>query len=152
MAFSDPQNRRPEPTRLVLLHQIREQEQGTKIRFLGCVHAYSGKRGFLVLKQDFPATTAKSPMVLANISSLLETMNRDLLQTGAWINIVGYVRKPARSAINEDVRRDGKTSTRRRPISIPYLEAIMIWSAGAVNVTSYTSAARSYQESLPTAS
>ncbi|EME83237.1 uncharacterized protein MYCFIDRAFT_102528, partial [Pseudocercospora fijiensis CIRAD86] len=57
------------------------------------VHAYSGKRAFLVLKHDFPATTAKAPMVLANISNLLDSMNRDLLQTGAWINVVGYVRK-----------------------------------------------------------
>lgn len=105
-----------------------------------------------MLKHDFPATTAKTPMVLVNINNLLDTMNRDLVHTGAWINIVGYVRKQARSAINEDVRRDGKTSTRRRPISIPYLEATTVWSAGAVNVTSYTSAARSYQASLPTAS
>lgn len=105
-----------------------------------------------MLKQHFPATTAKVPVVLASIGNILETLDHQLLQTGAWLNVVGYVRKPVRTFTDEYVRRHGETVSRRKPLLVPYLEATLIWSAGAVNVDDYETAARSYQRSLPSAS
>ncbi|EMF14002.1 uncharacterized protein SEPMUDRAFT_61946 [Sphaerulina musiva SO2202] len=141
----DPTCRRPEPARLLLLDQVRHQEPGTKIRVLGCVHAYHIASATLVLKLEYPSKSSNSrnpktlpvPTVLANIDNVLEAVNHDLLQVGSWLNVVGYVRKP-----------QNLSGRRRRRDVIPLMDVLLIWSAGAIKLDDYQSAVRSYQETL----
>lgn len=140
LATYDPYCRKPEPTRLVLLHQIHAQDPGTKIRVLGCVHEYKIDSGTLVLKGEYGASTSYKSTVFAGIHNVLESVESDLLQVGAWVNIVGYVRAPTQITASSSRRR--KSS---KMISIPAVEVLMIWSAGAIELTGYQSAVRSFQ-------
>jgi hypothetical protein len=130
MTSSDPANRKPEPSHLLLLSQVHRQTPGTKIRFLGCVNSYHIPSGTLILQAEYPAASNQTPTVLANINNVLEDVDRELLQTGAWVNVIGYVRAGA-----------GKGQA-------PGVEVMMIWSAGAVKLDDYHSAARSYQAAM----
>ncbi|KAF2215775.1 hypothetical protein CERZMDRAFT_34972 [Cercospora zeae-maydis SCOH1-5] len=126
MSDHDPANRRPVPARLILLDQARLQEPGTKIRVLGCVHAYHAESATLVLKIDYPGNMPKTPTLLATIDNVLEHVNNDLLQVGSWLNIVGSVQQPLKRVT-------------------PLVDVLMIWSAGAIKLGDYQSAVRSYQ-------
>ncbi|KAI5359499.1 putative CST complex subunit Ten1, fungal protein [Septoria linicola] len=145
MANYDPTSRRPEPARLVLLDQVRQQEPGTKIRALGCVHAYHHQSATLVLQLDFPSKHSNVSTVLANIDNVLDTVNHDLLQTGAWLNIVGYVRKPAKARTVPSSTNSQRSGRRSRRVT-PLVDVLLIWSAGAVKLDDYQSAVRSYQD------
>lgn len=56
-------------------------------------------------------------------------MTSEELRVGAWINVVGYVRDATRLPLNTE---DGVSKTRR-----VYVEAIMIFPAGAVALGEY---------------
>ncbi|CAK3743723.1 hypothetical protein CB0940_11881 [Lecanosticta acicola] len=140
MASTDERQMKPEPMRLVLLEQLPLQSPGTKIRFLGCVHEYQGKNATLVLKESCPASTG-TPKVLVNITNVLESVNHELLQVGAWLNIVGYVTKAAKTVKSSSSKR--VRSTRQKP---PVVDALMLWSAGAIKLQEYKASARSYQD------
>ncbi|GIZ42175.1 hypothetical protein CKM354_000545300 [Cercospora kikuchii] len=148
MSEHDPANRRPEPARLILLDQAQLQAPGTKIRLLGCVHAYHIESATLVLKVDYPGTKSKTPTLLATIDNVLENVHHDLLQVGSWLNIVGYVQKPVK--FESSIRNSNSQRSRRRTRRVtPLVDVLMIWSAGAVKLDDYLSAVRSFQETLP---
>ncbi|KJX95780.1 hypothetical protein TI39_contig1051g00016 [Zymoseptoria brevis] len=130
MASTDPQNRKPEPCRLLLLSQVHLHAPGSKIRFLGCVDSYQISTGTLVIQAEYAAASSAVPTVLASIDNVLEDVDHEMLQTGAWVNVVGYIRAA-----------HGKED-------VPRVEVLMIWSAGAVKVDDYHSAARSYQAAM----
>lgn len=140
MASHDPYCRKPEPTHLVLFEQVHMQETGTKIRVLGCVQEYMIDTATIVLKGEYTASTSPDLTVFAGISNVLESVNSELLQVGAWVNIVGYA-KP-RTLISAPTKKHKKGS---KPLSIPSIEVLLIWSAGAVKLTEYQSAVRSFQ-------
>ncbi|KAM3425249.1 hypothetical protein BST61_g7201 [Cercospora zeina] len=145
MSEHDPANRRPVPARLILLNQARLQHPGTKIRVLGCVHAYHAESATLVLKVDYAGTRSKTPTLLATIDNVLEHVNNDLLQIGSWLNIVGYVQQPVKVASSASSQRPRRSTQRVTPL----VDVLMIWSAGAIKLDDYQSAVRSYQETLP---
>lgn len=101
-----------------------------------------------MLKQEYPSTTAASPTVLANISNVLETANHELLQDGAWLNIIGYVRKPVKTSMDERIRSNGRRRLKRSRQNVPLIEVSMIWSAGAIKLPDYQTALGKYQETL----
>lgn len=138
MAAYDPSCRKPEPTHLVLLDQVHLQKPGTKIRVLGCVHEYAIDRGTLVLKGEY-AVNSSPPTVFARIDNVLESVNSELLQVGAWVNIIGYVGPCTLIPTTSSKRKNTN-----KMLSIPTVEVLMIWSAGTVKLTDYQSAVRSF--------
>jgi hypothetical protein len=144
MAANDPYCRRPEPTHLILLDQIHVQPPGRKIRVLGCVHEYKIETATLVLKgeYDFTPNAPQHLIIFAGIHNVLESIKSDLLQVGAWVNIVGYVKPPTHVHVAAPSRKRRKSS---KMLSIPTLEVLLIWSAGAIKLTDYQSAVRSFQ-------
>lgn len=104
------------------------------------MHEYRGETATLVLKSEFTQRVT----VHVNIQHILETARRDLLEVGAWLNIVGYVVKPP-SIEDKQKALSSKGKQKRAKRKMPVVEATMFWSAGAIKLDSYQSAVRSYQ-------
>lgn len=64
-----------------------------------------------------------------DINPLLETITSEELRVGAWVNVLGYVRKPVQSTSKED-----------------YVEAVMVFPAGPVSLGEYERTVRNAQD------
>lgn len=124
----------PVPSKHIFIHQISDQELNAKVRFLSCVVDYDHKTGRLTVEHDYPRGTASKSLTRAvvDISMVLEGMKPDLLQPGNWINVIGYVR-------NRSLSTARRSSTSRRKIvgELPEVQAVLVWSAGAIQVDKY---------------
>lgn len=83
------------------------------------VNQYHEPTASLFVFHDFPSKGHHTAQV--DISQLLDTIDRQNLQIGAWLNIIGYITPPS--------SRSGSK-----------VQAITVWSAGAINVQQYESA------------
>ncbi|KAK5719044.1 hypothetical protein LTR17_015377 [Elasticomyces elasticus] len=124
----------PEASLLVKLDQLHTIKTGCKIRVLGCVHGYDIENARLTLRDRYPATTKDAPTAIVTIENLVDGLNHELLATGTWLNIMGYVR----------ITPSGMTVSRRAQVTC--VEATMLWSAGAVKVEKYHAAVEALQE------
>lgn len=79
----------------------------------------------LSLFHDFPSSQTRHTAQV-DISQLLDTVQHQDLQIGAWLNIIGYI-----------------TPTTSRSRS--KIQAILVWSAGAINLQQYETALISRQ-------
>lgn len=103
------------------------------------IHAYDGQTARLIVRDRYPATTKDVPTAIVSIHNVLASMNHDLLEVGAWLNIVGYIRPlPAATETAADAK--VKLSKRKALSNITFVDATMIWSAGAVKVEKYNDA------------
>ena len=82
--------------------------------------------------------------IIVRIDHLLEDLDRQDLEVGAWLNVIGYIKgRPEQTSLSDfRTGRSGTTSRQRsRSRSHPLeLEAIMLWSAGAINLGAYEQA------------
>jgi len=61
-------------------------------------------------------------------------LSHDLLETGTWLNVIGYVRaKPSGVKVS-------------RKALVTFVDATMVWSAGAIKVEKYHAAVNGLQE------
>ncbi|KAI9787058.1 MAG: hypothetical protein M1816_007729 [Peltula sp. TS41687] len=111
----------PLPARLVLLSDLPAAKAASKVRFLGCVQNYDVQTGVLVLSS--PGTLVD---VRVDVKLLLNSLKNTDTLVGEWINVVGY--------ITERLRRHGMTEV--------HVQALMLWSAGAIRVEEYEKAVR----------
>ncbi|THW68552.1 hypothetical protein D6D19_08869 [Aureobasidium pullulans] len=89
------------------------------------VNQYHESTALLSLFHNFPSPQDRH-IAQVDISQLLDTIDHQNLQVGAWLNIIGYV---------------GPPPSRNRT----KIQAIMLWSAGAVNLQQYETALVSRQ-------
>ncbi|KAK8153002.1 CST complex subunit Ten1 [Phyllosticta citrichinensis] len=109
----------PTPSQLILLSDLRSMDKATKVRFLGCVERYDVTKGILILKHAYP--TILPPIdAYVNVEHALESAHSTDLQTGAWVNIVGYVGTKSRDKV--------------------HVQAIMMWAAGPLKLDEYEKA------------
>ncbi|KAK1654183.1 CST complex subunit Ten1 [Colletotrichum phormii] len=119
-------SRGPLPSQLCLLSDLPSRPQGDKVRFLGCVTAYSTHSAVLTLEHSFPKGSDIS--VLVNVQLLLSTMTSNQTRIGEWVNVVGYLTpSPA------GTRAKGTSREPRRAA----VQALMLWSAGPLNLQRY---------------
>lgn len=72
-------------------------------------------------------------MAHVSIDHILESIKSTEMQIGAWLNVIGYVERPP-------VDRPIRKLSRRQRVSQPknvHVQAVMLWSAGAVKVDAY---------------
>ncbi|RMY87948.1 hypothetical protein D0864_00455 [Hortaea werneckii] len=129
----------PRPSRLVKLDQLKHIDLGTKVRFLGCVHAYHGQSACLTLHDRYPATANGTPSALVSIENLLESLNYELIAVGSWINVIGYLR-PLPEPIVRSADENTSRNARRHSQPVVFIESSMIWSAGSVRMEKYDAA------------
>lgn len=83
------------------------------------------------------------PTAIVNVDNVLETMKHDLLEVGAWLNIVGYVERTS-----EVARPARPQNAEINPPAATHVTATMIWSAGAIKLDRYEAAVQGYQKPL----
>ena len=103
------------------------------------VHEYHGFNGQLLLRNQYPTSTTDVPTALVNIDKVLSRDQRDLLEVGAWLNVIGNVEWTSKSRVTGS---PSKTQT--------VVTATMIWSAGAIKLEDYEAAVKDYQKPLGT--
>jgi hypothetical protein len=67
-----------------------------------------------------------------NVNNLLDVLNVETTQVGAWVNVIGYIRQ----------------DTELQPTSKPRastVDAVLIWSAGAIKLEDYEAAVLALQ-------
>jgi Telomere capping, CST complex subunit len=142
----------PRPTTRVFLSELPSLPLHSKVRFLGwwalpslqfnasealrltrslhSVTRYDISTGCLILEHGYP-TNLKTPATIpVDINLLLETIKGDEIQAGAWLNVLGYVREQAPQ------QNDSRALAPETEASI-YIEAVMVFSAGAIHVGDY---------------
>ena len=93
---------------------------------------YDSEDAILRLRDRFPATSATSGAANVNVNNLLDVLNVETTQVGAWVNVIGYVRQDTETQSTSNL----KAST---------VDAVLIWSAGAIKLEDYEAAVRSLQ-------
>ncbi|OHE97955.1 hypothetical protein CORC01_06818 [Colletotrichum orchidophilum] len=116
----------PPPSQLCLLSDLPTRPHGDKVRFLGCVTAYSTHAAVLTLEHGFPK--GSDVVVLVDVKLLLGTMTSSQTSIGEWVNVIGY-RTPAPPG----TRAKGTTREPRKAA----VQALMLWSAGPLNLQRY---------------
>jgi hypothetical protein len=66
------------------------------------------------------------------VDNLLDVLNVETTQVGAWVNVVGYVHQDDESQSTSKLR-------------APTVDAVLIWSAGAIKLEDYETAVRALQ-------
>ncbi|KAB8271261.1 CST complex subunit Ten1 [Aspergillus minisclerotigenes] len=108
----------PPPSTRAFLSSVPSLPAGLKVRFLGCVKTYNITTGHLILEHNYPRCkpTQEPPSIPVDVNAVLGTVTADELRVGAWVNVLGYVRREESSV---------------------YVEAVMVFRAGAIAVGEY---------------
>ncbi|KAJ5084447.1 hypothetical protein NUU61_009026 [Penicillium alfredii] len=143
----------PRPSTRAFLSELASLPADSKIRFLGCVRQYNISTGYLVLEHNYPRSKAEPSAVPVDINAVLEDLRADDLRVGSWLNVLGYVRElkppsPSFSSTPEDSKQTPETpqsticKVQSRPV---YVEAIMVFPAGAIALGEYERILRDLQ-------
>jgi hypothetical protein len=98
------------------------------------VEQYDVSTGTLVLKHNYPPSE-RPTSVHVNVDIVLETLQKTSLAVGAWLNVVGYTTQKAsllRSSIDTV-----EASALKDDTNAAYVQAIILWDAGAVKLDAY---------------
>ncbi|KAF2201183.1 hypothetical protein GQ43DRAFT_480920 [Delitschia confertaspora ATCC 74209] len=134
----------PLPSRLVLLANLVNCRPRDKVRFLGCVDDYDVHGAALALTHRH---SSSSPAVVAivNIQHVLQSIKREDMEVGAWINVMGYVMEDQGRTVGAVPRI--LSSGKAKPEKYVRVQALTVWSAGDVDLDSYTDAVLQRQSS-----
>ncbi|KAL1854204.1 hypothetical protein Plec18167_000121 [Paecilomyces lecythidis] len=121
----------PVPTTKVFLSEIASLPLHSKVRFLGCVRKYDISAGHLILEHNYPRVRGQNepPAVRVDINVLFESLKADDLRIGTWLNVLGYVRESPQGQMQMIAPISSLSSV--------FIEAVMIFPAGAVRIGEY---------------
>ncbi|KAK0719722.1 CST complex subunit Ten1 [Lasiosphaeris hirsuta] len=130
----------PPPSQLCLLSALPSKEVGEKVRFLGCVLSYLTASATLMLEHRRPKdNTGPIVRVYVNVDHVLERLGAQQTRAGQWLNVIGYI-TAAPPSTNARISSDHQASI--VPVSI---QAVLIWSAGALDVQRYEAVVETLQ-------
>ena len=144
-------NNGPLPTRLVFLSSLSTTPPGTKVRFLGCVTHYNQATGVLALQHAYPPPPSPGSTALVDVNLLLEGLRTTTTAIGEWVNVMAYVEAPPQRlkknrADGRDCRRGISMECQRAEAATVRVQAVMLWSAGAIKLAEYEAALASRME------
>ncbi|KAK0752415.1 telomere capping, CST complex subunit-domain-containing protein, partial [Schizothecium vesticola] len=121
------------PSQLCLLSSLPFKEAGDKVRFLGCVSSYSISSATLTLIH--PRPDDRSPVrALVNVDLVLARLGSEQTRVGEWVNVLGYITSvPSIGSKPADGPRTPTVS----------VQALLLWSAGSVDLQKYEASAQS---------
>ncbi|CAG8952280.1 hypothetical protein HYFRA_00001021 [Hymenoscyphus fraxineus] len=123
----------PLPAIKTLLSDLPEFSAGTKVRFLGCVKAYTTNSATLTLEHNYPprkpGQLQKPLKVQVDVELLLTTMKAHETRVGEWVNVIGYITANPRKGPEQD--------TIARDDSEIRVQALVLWSAGTFDLHGY---------------
>jgi hypothetical protein len=97
---------------------------------------YEVSTGSLLLEHAFPQPLLPTPKASVDVRLVLESIKAHDLQRGSWLNIIGYVRKPEQ----RQKKPTNSDTDEVRMASLPIVQAIVVWDAGAIKVADYEAA------------
>lgn len=143
-------NNGPLPTRLIFLSSLSTTPPGTKVRFLGCVTHYNQATGVLALQHAYPPPPSTCSTALVDVNLLLEGLKPTNTAIGEWVNVMAYVEAPPQRLKNRangrDCRRDLNIQIQTVEVAPIRVQAVMLWSAGAIKLAEYETALASRME------
>lgn len=80
----------------------------------------------LTLQHSYPPGTYHRAFV--DVTMLLETLKSTDTRIGEWVNVIGYITNPPSGNALQVNNQDG---------SVSHVQAIMLWSAGSINLAEY---------------
>ena len=99
---------------------------------------YSTATGTLTLQHAYPTPPHVCPVALVDVNILLSTMQGTDTQVGEWVNVMGYIEDEHRGL--RRAKGKGKRNGEGAGVSAVRVQAIMLWSAGSVNLGEYEKA------------
>lgn len=87
---------------------------------------YRVRDGVLLVEHAYPANLDSPAKGRVDVTMVLDAIKRESLDSGAWLNVIGYVQDSSIAAGNKD-------PTAR----VPLVQAVMCWSAGSLSVEKY---------------
>lgn len=96
------------------------------------VQHYDSTSGTLLLTHSYPEPPARQVVARVNVDHVLETTRSVELQTGAWINVIGYV-----SERDEGAGKSREDGLRAAQVGV---QALLLWSAGTLKLDDYEKA------------
>ncbi|KAJ5585124.1 uncharacterized protein N7459_004924 [Penicillium hispanicum] len=145
----------PRPSTRAFLYDLPSLPSDTKIRFLGCVQQYNVNAGHLILEHNYPRSRADPSTVAVDINAILEDVTSEQLRVGSWLNVLGYVRDStvptsSFSSTQQSSQESSQTPaatifTKVSPRPV-YVEAIMAFPAGAIELGEYERILRNAQD------
>lgn len=132
----------PVPSNLTLLSHLPSHAQGEKVRFLGCVMRYDSQAGVLELQHLYPQSDVRV-LALADVKVIANTLTRENVEVGAWVNVIGYV---GETEANAYTRKGGGRKTKHETTRMKddhvrvQVDVILLWNAGPLRVQEYEAA------------
>ncbi|KAJ5122638.1 uncharacterized protein N7443_002740 [Penicillium atrosanguineum] len=140
----------PRPSIRAFLCELPCLPADSKIRFLGCVRQYNVNTGHLVLEHNYPRNREEPIIVSVDINAVLEDLTSEELRVGSWLNVLGYVRDTtpptASFSTQQSSQRPNETPPTKFPPRPVYIEAVMVFSAGAIALGEYERILRNAQD------
>lgn len=102
--------------------------------------------GHLILEHNYPRSKSDPSTVAVDINVVLEDVTSEELRVGSWLNVLGYVRDSAlpTSSIystQQSSQESSEITTTATSRTVPprpvYVEAIMVFPAGAIELGEY---------------
>lgn len=163
----------PRPSTRVFLCDLPSLATDTKVRFLGwyvqamvmlgihltltvSVRQYDVSTGNLILEHNYPRRKTEPEFVSVDINAVLQDVTSEELRVGAWLNVLGYVRDSSTptpsfsssqfSSQQSNAASEAMTALVRvspRPV---YIDAVMVFPAGAIALGEYERILRNAQD------
>ncbi|MCJ1412395.1 hypothetical protein MMC19_006489 [Ptychographa xylographoides] len=100
------------------------------------VTKYSSSTGRVHLQHAYPTPSpgkeAVTVSAVVDVNLLIETLKSTDTQTGEWVNVIGYVGDK-----NSTGTRTARTEPGSKEVQV---QALMVWSAGALRIEEYEKA------------
>lgn len=98
----------------------------------------------MTLQHVFPKSLVPPAAAVVDVNLLLSTLQTTDTQVGEWVNVIGYVESTngacdarRQQLHGESAQQQGGKEAARRTRGVYRVQAIMLWSAGAVRITDY---------------
>ena len=100
------------------------------------------------LQHAYPPPPHTPTVALVDVNVVLESLKREDMQVGAWVNVMGYAGEVLREGKRGRGQGNGQRKTllaKKKEDGVPEgpravrvrVQAIMLWSAGAIKVGEY---------------
>jgi hypothetical protein len=105
----------------------------------------------LLVEHVYPKTCSLTPRAHVDVNLVLETTDRTLVESGAWVNVMGFVKQVSTvSFLTGDLVVPDKE---RRAIQcvapgnpLPFVQAVVLWSAGTLHVEEYENTLQGFRK------
>lgn len=122
---------------------------------MSSVRQYDISVGHLILEHNYPRNRPEPSVVSADVNAILEDLTAEVLRVGSWVNVLGYVRDTASPALSfSSSQLDSQLpdealstiSTAKVPSRPVYIDALMVFPAGAIALGEYERILRNSQD------